>query len=889
MPEISQNKPEKSPYWGNARYEEIQDKKNINISIDISENTDIAQRLAQENIQFFARNNEALGTTFLSVSKNDYEKASAIIENAAKKIAPEISSPQSWGNTKWSDINNKSQVIISNRTAEKINLGELLNKNSIPFSAREYADTQVTAVTVNKSDQNKVTDIIKKAVSDINQSHNQPVQNQSNEEKSRFSKIVVAMDMKADIGKMLLENDISFSSSTDTQSRTATFTVSSDNLSVLNNILKEVSQQEQLKDNISKEPEISEAVSQEPTKAAPVVEQENAEPKSTNEQVQDTVQKDPEINEPVPQVPTEAADIEEANTEPEFTSLTMKALSDLNETISYEISSRNIENSHYNEPVKKAMSLLEAIEKDTFEPQKQELNEVKSYSADMGKTVSPILSAISDKLKNSLERTAEKIDTLNHKIEKNQGRIEKLTDRADNLAHKNSMLTALKTVPFAAAVIDKIIEQNNREIEKINNVKIPKCKGKISKHEAKIEKNNIKLAKTMTRIKKVSALNKVVANFLNTNKEERQTEFISGMSELAQISLDTSMQKRDKAISELKEAASVSGRMSVNDIIIRNSDISDITETIEKHQNRVSKAKNLIENLTKVMNGELLQNKEDVDKMIDKAEIGITSAVIDNVSDISDDKGIGAVTEKITTNAVDVTSEIVNKAVTVEKEIEKEMPVQDNEKENPLKTVEELIEGNANSIDGIINNLPPEIENEEIADTNSDTDKTLSDPELVREERPENPEPIVTENKEQKIFNEIAAATGFTASQLNSLPKDIKSDIISDYEFSGGHIDSEQFAKDLAAILNLDPPKKENTEPTVNITSEESKEKIQKETQKDVDKQQSTDNSEKEKDKSSDRKPLFSLKDLFSEKFAPSLKKEHERENAPKRNNDRGL
>lgn len=32
---------------------------------------------------------------------------------------------------------------------------------------------------------------------------------------------------------------------------------------------------------------------------------------------------------------------------------------------------------------------------------------------------------------------------------------------------------------------------------------------------------------------------------------------------------------------------------------------------------------------------------------------------------------------------------------------------QDNMKNNPLKTVEELIEGNYNSIDGIINNEPP--------------------------------------------------------------------------------------------------------------------------------------------------------------------------------------
>lgn len=32
--------------------------------------------------------------------------------------------------------------------------------------------------------------------------------------------------------------------------------------------------------------------------------------------------------------------------------------------------------------------------------------------------------------------------------------------------------------------------------------------------------------------------------------------------------------------------------------------------------------------------------------------------------------------------------------------------------ENHLKTIEELVEGNANSIDGVINNLPPETENE---------------------------------------------------------------------------------------------------------------------------------------------------------------------------------
>lgn len=713
MPEMNKQ----SKYWGNARYDDIpkQERAYVNISSDIAENTDITRLLTEQNVRFSARNNDGLKTASLTYNKSDQ----TIIMNTLKVVSAQLHpnmdmQDKSFGNTKYGDIDSKAFITVSSKEAAKINIGKLLNENAIQFSAHETSATQTTSITINKSDYEKVDSLIKNAIDPSREQLKERAveekqrnnDNTVNQPQQKHSKVVVSLDMRNEIGKQLLDRDISFSSSVNTQNRTAAFTVNSENMPLIDEILKNISEQvKSAKQEVS-----TENIQVEPERVTVPINSNEAEAGSVGIKQEEPLPKEPEYPED---------EKERKMTVASAVFKTIAALNEFSDKIDFEVLSRNIENSHYTNPIEKAVALLHDIDKNTYRAENNTvLREAKTSDIDMGKTVSPILSAVVDNLNNSLNRTSEKIDTLHAKIDKNHGRIDKLTARANTLSHTNSLLTALKNaVPFMSGLANKLIEQNNKEIEKINNTSIPKCKAKIAKHESKIEKNNIKLSKTMTKIKNVSALNKVVANFMNTNKEERRAEFISGLTTLAQSSMDNAIQKRDTAISELLSAAENAvkpNRISIGNIIKRNEDISSLTDIIEKHQSSISKAEKLIENLNRVMNGELLQGKTEMDNVIDRTG----NAVVEAISEISGAKeqSIETIADNTAEKVVEIASDVVEQTVNMDKSVEKEVKTiepQTAEKDNPIRSYEETVEVNANFIDGIINNLPVEESNSE--------------------------------------------------------------------------------------------------------------------------------------------------------------------------------
>ena len=161
---------------------------------------------------------------------------------------------------------------------------------------------------------------------------------------------------------------------------------------------------------------------------------------------------------------------------------------------------------------------------------------------------------------------------------------------------------------------------------------------------------------------------------------------------------------------------------------------------------------------------------------------------------------------------------------------------------------------------------------------------------IVREERSPETEIDLTENREEKILNEIAAATGYTSSQLNVLPKDIKADLIAEYDRSGGQISTSTFAHEIASILNVEPPKQEISQPVANVKTQksekdESTKTIEELVEGNANSIDGIINNEKPKQEKIKEVSRFSLKDLHSDKYTPRSNKSEEQE---QQKNDRG-
>ncbi len=907
MPEINKDSQISKQYWGNTKAADIENKKFVNVGLDIVNGSDIAQQFAEQNINFFAHNNEMLSVANIIVNSSDYAKAMDIVKNATHKLMPNMEFKDNFfGNTNYANIPDKKIMIIGNEASSKLQLNKLLNDNNISFSAREFAVNQVTAITINKADSERVESLIRNALNPIqHQEQNQEHPVQQNNQQPKHSKITVSSDLRAKIGQELLNNDIAFSTNVDTVSKTATFTVNTQDMPLLNEIMMNISK-EAVQENIAeKENIVNESIEE----AAPKGENTVAQTQETSETAENTVENKTAVENVTEEIVEEA---EEEPIQPMELTETIQALREMADKKRI-----NLEDISYRPPVARAYDLLSSINTNTFKiaDDSREVKAAENIPIDFGEKISPVFKLSMANHEAALNRIFEKNDTLNAKIEKNQTRIEALNNRIDTLQHNNSLLTAIKNaVPFANGIADKLIEQNNKEIKNITEDKIPKREQKIEKHKGKIEKNNVSISETMKSLKQISAVNKFITSFKSMNADERRDSFINGLTAIANISVNNAFEKRDKAVTRLKDIAETfnsTERTPLTVISAQNDEMIKLTSIIEKQQNKIEKAFSLINNLERVLNGELLQNK--VDEVIETTENAVATEIASaNISESTEITG-----ENLTDTIVGTASKVISSAVEQEQqEIINEQEAKSAEQiensaemENPIKHIEETIEVNDNHIDGIINNLPTEKEHqpepvieeqpvqteqekdekevsekvvELLADIafndegNSFFNEAKNETVIVREERPENPEPVVTVDKEQKILNEIAAATGFSASQLDSLPKDIKADIIAEYEFNGDNINSEAFTAEMASILNVEPPKIDNSQPKPELPREEKEQSERNNHSKAAD---------NEVQQQQEKKSRFSVKDLHSERYAPrSHQNEKDRQNTQNRN-----
>lgn len=187
------------------------------------------------------------------------------------------------------------------------------------------------------------------------------------------------------------------------------------------------------------------------------------------------------------------------------------------------------------QPVVDAEEELRKQQAKAQEHQKDETNVQKS-----GKLL-PFLNAKAEYHQSRIDSIDEKIANQTDKIDRNRAKIEALTAKADKLEDTNRMLkAALGNIPL----VRKVIENNEKRIQAIREVKIPNREQKVEQGWQKINALTAKRDKISHKLNRVIALNDTIKSFsIGFNKERREV-FADAMDRLNEATYNCLSDKR---------------------------------------------------------------------------------------------------------------------------------------------------------------------------------------------------------------------------------------------------------------------------------------------------------------------------------------------------------
>jgi hypothetical protein len=271
----------------------------------------------------------------------------------------------------------------------------------------------------------------------------------------------------------------------------------------------------------------------------------------------------------------------------------------------------------------------------------------------------PFLNAKADFHESRLETLKEKRDTRTAKIEKNETKIGKLSAKADKLEDLNKMLGSLAERNPA---VKAFVERNEKKIQTIRNQKIPNRQSKILYHKTRIAEIDNKSAVIGHKLERCVALSDTVKSFGVLGAERRQA-FSQAMNKLNQSTVDCLNDKKATLNNKLDFAIKSYGSALV-------ADKSEVQKDINKLQSQIA-----------AIDGKIAK----ISSELPKSEIEIDTAMQNTANAVQTciEKGEMSVSKLSETACIAATDE------------------------NPfeyLKNTEMAIEGNYNSIDGIINN-----------------------------------------------------------------------------------------------------------------------------------------------------------------------------------------
>ena len=138
----------------------------------------------------------------------------------------------------------------------------------------------------------------------------------------------------------------------------------------------------------------------------------------------------------------------------------------------------------------------------------------------------PFLNAKAENHISRIKRIDNKISALQHKISVQHNDIDFLTARADKLEDTNKMLKmAVDKLPM----LKGMIENNEKKIKKIREVKIPAKQEKIKVHTNKINQLSGKRKLIQHKLDRVISLNGIIKSFGISNNKARHEAFSASL------------------------------------------------------------------------------------------------------------------------------------------------------------------------------------------------------------------------------------------------------------------------------------------------------------------------------------------------------------------------
>ncbi len=290
----------------------------------------------------------------------------------------------------------------------------------------------------------------------------------------------------------------------------------------------------------------------------------------------------------------------------------------------------------------------------------------------------PILNAKAEHHQSRIDFIDEKIANQTDKIDRNKAIIEALNAKADKLEDTNRMLkTMLGRLPF----VSSIIESNEKRIQVICEEKIPKREQRIEQGWKKIDSLTDKRDRISHKLDRVVALNDTIRSFSIGFNKERREAFSDAMSRLNRASVECLNDKKNSCIAQ-KDVL----MQTYNDPETNMVDKYKIQQKINDISERISAFEDKIMKLSRPETHYAEQTNDALD-----AQMKLTS---DKIAEMTDKETV----------SMPVLAEETLIAASKTDELDKSKVAELADNFNSMAKVEELVEDDYNSIDGIINN-----------------------------------------------------------------------------------------------------------------------------------------------------------------------------------------
>lgn len=292
----------------------------------------------------------------------------------------------------------------------------------------------------------------------------------------------------------------------------------------------------------------------------------------------------------------------------------------------------------------------------------------------------PLLNAKAEHHQSRIDSLDEKIANQTDKIDRNKAKIEALSAKADKLEDTNRMLKAtIGNLPG----IRTLVANNEKRIQAIREVKIPKRQEKIDQGWKKIDTLTAKRDRIEHKLNRVIALNDTIKSFSIGFNKERREAFADAMTRLNGATVDCLSDK--KATLEAKKQKILD---TYNDPATSVVDKYNLSEQLKDVTERISA---LDDKIVKLVRPET-HYKEQANDQLD-ASMKLTG-----------DK-LGEMVQKGTMDMPTLAESAVQAAQEVETlDRSKVAELADQLNIHPLANVEMQLEDDYNMIDGIINN-----------------------------------------------------------------------------------------------------------------------------------------------------------------------------------------